>query len=632
MKAFRYTPLNGGKSAIRVAHLYPAKTKQAPLRCSLEEVILPNSPPFEALSYVWGDATITHLIEVDGQSFRVSQNLHDALRYLRHPRRARTLWIDAICINQDDVAEKSIQIPLMAHIYDTASSVAAWLGRPSDKFESAFAWCQRLELAQFWTPSSRVWNRLYIMALFSKRAKSKLVEAQVRALSGYGELFKSPYWERMWTFPEYYLPEKEPVCHYGDCVFELSHLSWKIQGIFDVASRSHWSESLSDASLDAPWDMESLSASSVDAPWDDPDTAVPPLTDPLLDIVTHMGAYIQRGRIWGRADQDLRSLLRATADRKYQDARDRVYALHGCCRALRLAFPANYAKSFAQVMLETTSFLLRGGEGLAMYEEYSLMEGRLESPGYPSWVLNLNREDKKHNPLQVIDFSEERWRIPRQVLENIQAWDDPSAWPSMLVPSRLRDDGCAKPRISGDMTTLYVLGRNLGIARVMVRFSQDAAVRLRQILDIVASPVAFASHWPRPVSPDGIDIAKKVLAAFHPGFQLFYDEWVGALNNQEVEGREARLEFMAQLIKVPDRAVFVTDTGLFGATTSLVEDGDMLMELKGSETQMILRPASSPGLHNGEKGFKLVDMAWVDAGSGNVREGHDQEWQEVCIL
>jgi hypothetical protein len=105
--------------------------------CSLEHIALTdnNEPKFVALSYVWGDPDFTHCIMVNGHSFAVTANLYAALRHLR--KVSSTIgfdaaefpfWIDAICINQADVDEKSLQIPRMREIYSSASQVIAWLG------------------------------------------------------------------------------------------------------------------------------------------------------------------------------------------------------------------------------------------------------------------------------------------------------------------------------------------------------------------------------------------------------------------------------------------------------------------------------------------------------------------------
>jgi hypothetical protein len=94
---------------------------------------LPESQPsYEALSYVWGDANNTTAITVDGRIYQVTINLECALRYLRLLDTKRLLWIDAICINQQDEREKETQVRAMAAIYKQSAMVLVWLGEETD--------------------------------------------------------------------------------------------------------------------------------------------------------------------------------------------------------------------------------------------------------------------------------------------------------------------------------------------------------------------------------------------------------------------------------------------------------------------------------------------------------------------
>jgi hypothetical protein len=90
---------------------------------------------FEALSYTWGDADISDFAEVDLSGSKEERatlglrpNLAAALRHLRLRDRVRVLWIDAICINQEDIEERNEQVKRMSHIYSSAYKVIAWLG------------------------------------------------------------------------------------------------------------------------------------------------------------------------------------------------------------------------------------------------------------------------------------------------------------------------------------------------------------------------------------------------------------------------------------------------------------------------------------------------------------------------
>lgn len=84
--------------------------------------------PFEALSYAWGSEENSKSISVDGCNFLVGANLYSALLHLQDDFIERILWVDALCINQENTAEKGRQVQSMAKIYAKASRVIVWLG------------------------------------------------------------------------------------------------------------------------------------------------------------------------------------------------------------------------------------------------------------------------------------------------------------------------------------------------------------------------------------------------------------------------------------------------------------------------------------------------------------------------
>lgn len=86
---------------------------------------------FVALSYVWGDPTGTHDIEIDGRKCQIGKNLYEALLSIRLHTTFRVIWCDAICINQKDDWEKSWQVQQMGAIYARARATVSWLGPSS---------------------------------------------------------------------------------------------------------------------------------------------------------------------------------------------------------------------------------------------------------------------------------------------------------------------------------------------------------------------------------------------------------------------------------------------------------------------------------------------------------------------
>jgi hypothetical protein len=83
---------------------------------------------YEALSYVWGDPTIRNRIEIDRKTLTITTNLSHALGALAPENKPRRLWVDAICVNQENLDERSQQVRLMRKIYEHASNVPIWLG------------------------------------------------------------------------------------------------------------------------------------------------------------------------------------------------------------------------------------------------------------------------------------------------------------------------------------------------------------------------------------------------------------------------------------------------------------------------------------------------------------------------
>ncbi|GKZ31405.1 hypothetical protein AbraIFM66950_011982 [Aspergillus brasiliensis] len=114
--------------------LLPHRERKAPIECILIDYDLSASERrshlYEALSYTWGSNQKPQSIVIDGCLLPVTENLHTALSYLRDHQLERILWVDAVCIDQEDEDEKNTQIPLMRAIYAQADRVIVWLGEP----------------------------------------------------------------------------------------------------------------------------------------------------------------------------------------------------------------------------------------------------------------------------------------------------------------------------------------------------------------------------------------------------------------------------------------------------------------------------------------------------------------------
>lgn len=137
--SYQYRKLESSKREIRLLVLQPSIGTDGNLRCHLEHASLNQATKYEALSYVWGQPDIGGYIQLDGSDFFVTKNLFLALHHLQYRFQSRVLWVDAICINQNDIPERNAQVGIMGSIYSSAARTVVWLG-PHSKDSQLAVW------------------------------------------------------------------------------------------------------------------------------------------------------------------------------------------------------------------------------------------------------------------------------------------------------------------------------------------------------------------------------------------------------------------------------------------------------------------------------------------------------------
>ncbi|KFY70380.1 hypothetical protein V499_09216 [Pseudogymnoascus sp. VKM F-103] len=137
VETFTYSALPQDKDCTRLVRVEPAGNNDDPISCILIDVVFGDRPKYQALSYMWGDETSKLKILLNGTEFRVTQNLFDALQFLRREPKRGPVWIDAISINQANIPERNRQLQMMPYIYVRAHTVLVWLGKKYAKYESA---------------------------------------------------------------------------------------------------------------------------------------------------------------------------------------------------------------------------------------------------------------------------------------------------------------------------------------------------------------------------------------------------------------------------------------------------------------------------------------------------------------
>lgn len=171
---FHHRRLSSPRS-IRLLTLFPSLEFQANLEIALTEVgldsISKNKNSYEAVSYCWGLRFGTEPILCDDKLLLVTPNCESALRHLRLKDKTRTLWVDAVCIDQENgtssVTERNAQVTLMGDIYRKAARTLCWFGKGHDFTGELMAHLERIGSC----PSQRGLKKLLLFDGMRKHLK-----------------------------------------------------------------------------------------------------------------------------------------------------------------------------------------------------------------------------------------------------------------------------------------------------------------------------------------------------------------------------------------------------------------------------------------------------------------------------
>jgi hypothetical protein len=162
-----------------------------------------DAPSFSALSYVWGDPDPEQLLPAicDGRTIGITQNLSDCLRSIRLEDTTRLLWVDAICINQQDLDERSAQVDIMGEIYASAEDVLIWLGNGNEDTEKGVFALE--SMAKAWNPPPDQPISFTTVLEFSRASRVRHLDYWALGRQQYVRaVTDSPWFTRAWTFQE----------------------------------------------------------------------------------------------------------------------------------------------------------------------------------------------------------------------------------------------------------------------------------------------------------------------------------------------------------------------------------------------------------------------------------------------
>jgi hypothetical protein len=161
---------------------------------------LDTAPTYSSVSYSWNNQLRDHDLQIDGSNLKVIENIRTALPHLIKQASTQFLWIDEICIDQENNEERAGQIRLMSDIYTKCLECLIWLGEGTPESDIAIEAIPRIsQLLKLHDPVL-VWEREGIAVRSPNVLDSPLWKGLVY-------IFSRPWFRRVWTFQEAVLPE-----------------------------------------------------------------------------------------------------------------------------------------------------------------------------------------------------------------------------------------------------------------------------------------------------------------------------------------------------------------------------------------------------------------------------------------
>lgn len=537
-----------------------AGTASDPLTCDIQHHNLSDNPSFEAISYVWGSLIRDQTITCNGGLLNITPNLQRSLQQVRSRSTARVLWVDSICINQDDDKEKGHQVRLMAKIYRQAERVLITLG--ADEISLAHS-----------QPTETLIQEI-----------NQLVESTLKRISGswnsypydqvdqtilsdpkwgsFEKLISHPWFKRGWVVQEAGLGQDVQV------LWGVDSFSWNA-----IMRTCLW------LSARAPSSRSEIQRR---------------IPGPHLDIYERqhlIETKVFRPVHHHRMGENVLNLLCNARRLELTDKRDRIYAFIGLPGFQKLSqdLVINYDKTWAEVYCDVAQWHIVSNESLLILH-YVEHDRETLASNHPSWVpqwhtrqyaeiLRSEGREKGIHPQNLrsfhLDLTESGiLRVQGSILDTIEFIS------GQFTPEPLIEE----------IVAVWDLCRQ--------QIKRNAYTHSSPLLALVSALIAGK------MSPDtAMGTAILNIGAFLQ--ELFGVESIqqepkfssvsGALDNGDA--RKVHFVISRNLL---NRRFAVTKRGFFGLVPSAAAKGDLYSVLFGADTPFVLRPTDF------ERHYRLV--------------------------
>ncbi|KAF2967031.1 hypothetical protein GQX73_g6557 [Xylaria multiplex] len=523
---FKFLPIDSSKGQIRLLNIAPGRAGEV-IRCSYQIASVHENVPYETLSYVWGEMEGNQTIVVEGTEVELTDNLFDAVTRIRHETEARLLWVDALCINQEDGAEKTAQVDMMHKIYSDCVQCNMWMGNidtaalaatEPEALAAAKGALDAIELLAGVDPKYRLPSSLATKAQQAQAGKAMKL------------LMDSPWWGRIWTVQEATSPKNATVL---------------------------WGP------LSIPWSfMKSAAEKLIWAKYPPPERLY------VYDIVDSYGFFTAPilGLIWAsewavQPDPPLEMLWRFRY-RKSTDPRDKVYVILNLVAEGTYPLPSvrtsDYSLSapvlYRRVMLD----LLRNEQGLRPM--IGLRGERKSVPGLPSWVVD--------------------WSRPPEEFDIASVWEHAKFWVTYIADRGMPGldlDKLSSPDYGEDVLNVNGVSFDKVLACSDVIARGETEDRLRElVVEVIAKALAEDPRY------------RIISEVYWQEALIDIIEGNYADPEAQLEGASGDAFWRANMLR--HQRLFITENGAVGLGPSGTSIGDEIWVLSGGKSPFLLAP------------------------------------------
>ncbi|GAP92954.1 putative heterokaryon incompatibility protein [Rosellinia necatrix] len=671
-------PLDSDRFEIRLLNIQPGAFDD-PVKCNFHYTHLTgdDSPhsPFDGLSYCWGSSSDAAYILLDpeydsgfgrswnGHEFPVGRNVETALRRLRSDTKPLSIWVDAICINQDDLNERSGQVKIMRMIYSQATTVHIWLGEGDLLVDTAVCVAHNLYNHMYGDCPGGDKCQCTSIGISQHDVDTRDPEnKRLQRANTSAQTLVDTFWE---TTKASFSPELNQVCdgwYNGELLAMMSVLYrhpwftrvWVLQeAIFaEKAFIRCGTEAI-------PWSeivavSELLCQHRAKAPHLKWGGSLAPVWSQLLTSVRAQHNPNQRSRspelsspVPNSQSIGILDIFIGALGMKATDSRDKLFALlsffpfadssidiESQPRELRSLIEPNYAKEIAVVLADFTKWWITTHKSLAILSYIHANPARawrrmtkespsLAGPRLPTWVIGTEGRNWWARATLESQFS---FRATGTTKPSIHLDDDENRTLHNKQQSlKLRVEGVHVASISriGHYPVEF-LSPFLG-ERAFESDGRDDTIRA--VFDRIFDPYACTSFWSLQENP--IESPKN--GADPAGLRSWYyshlithwayhsrDNILAMAPSSDTRDVEIRwgLQETNKLPTCLNPCFFISHNGYHGLCPSTAQEGDIVVLLDGANVPYLLRPTGKGTIENEmetqtEEEFELVGECFV---------------------